>query len=422
MDLITQRISIKDALPEKVLSDYKEKYGVKDDSVFIRKGYIPDEIKFVEGEKAVISYINTAGIDRDAEVTLPEGAIMDAYKENPVVMFGHDYKELPIGKCEKLRLDSKGWQGKTIYANTPKANEVFEYRKAGFPLAESVGFIPIESINAGESGFDELAKDLAKRGAFKRSEIDKIRRIHKKWLMLEYSDVPIPSNPEALQVAIAKGLVLPEFKDDIGKNLIDDIRNAEIVDLTVITKPEENENTIRIPVSEGHDGHKIRTIQISQKEGIQGLYCIDDKVVITYLFDKSKGWDMDKARSWIKEHKSLNVEHGISQNEILDEIDYLKLMLDESGASDKVKESLQRVAQKYLDLGLVWDGKTIQPRMIIKDMEFSKIEESNKEQIKDANQDATIPVNSKEDIVSPKSETPTLEEILNEIKNTKLGG
>ena len=298
MDLITQRMKLKDAFPN--YSDIAEKYGLDvDDAEFIRKGYIPSEIKFVDGEKAVISYINTAAIDRDAEVVLPEGAIMDDYKANPVVMFGHDYKELPVGKCEKLKLDSKGWQGKTVYANTTKANEIFEYRKAGFPLAESVGFIPIESLSQGESGFDDLAKDLAKRGAFKRSDIPKIRRIHSKWAMLEYSDVPIPSNPEALQVAIAKGLVLPEFVDEVESEL----EGEPEITKEIITKPEETEEYIRIPAKgeEGkHEEHRIRTISISDDEGIKALYCGQCKVVITYLFDKSKGWTMAKAKEWVK--------------------------------------------------------------------------------------------------------------------------
>ncbi len=350
MDLITQRLKLKDAFPN--FSDIARRYGVdRDKAEFIRKGYTPTEIKFVDGEKAVVSYINTAAIDRDAEVTLPEGGIMDAYRENPVVMFGHDYKTLPVGKCDSLKLDSKGWQAKTVYANTDKATEIYEYRRAGFPLAESIGFIPIESISQGEAGFDELAKDLVKRGAFKRGDISKIRRIHSKWAMLEYSDVPIPSNPEALQVAIAKGLILPE-------TLIDDIVNAPIVDLTgepkeLVTKPEDTGEFIRIPVDSGnHEGHRIRNIDISQKEGISALYCGTDKVIMTYLFRKDKGWDMAKARAWVKEHEksviisttsnSVNDDEVItaviqpdevilnspraaktSQDEIRDELDYV---------------------------------------------------------------------------------------------------
>ena len=331
MDLITQRMKLKDAFPN--YSDIAEKYGLDvDDAEFIRKGYIPSEIKFVDGEKAVISYINTAAIDRDAEVVLPEGAIMDDYKANPVVMFGHDYKELPVGKCEKLKLDSKGWQGKTVYANTTKANEIFEYRKAGFPLAESVGFIPIESLSQGESGFDDLAKDLAKRGAFKRGDIPKIRRIHSKWAMLEYSDVPIPSNPEALQVAIAKGLILPEVESELEPEIIKD----------VITKPEETDEFIRIPV---RSCEVTATIDISKKEGISALYCGKEKQVRTYLFRKDHDWTMAKAKAWVKEHEGKTARE-ISQEQIIDEIDYLTLMIDERGLNDEAEKAFRNLIKR----------------------------------------------------------------------------
>lgn len=343
MDLITQHMKLKDVFPN--FSDIAQRYGIaKDKAEFIRKGYTPDEIKFVDGEKAVVSYISTATIDRDAEVTLPEGGIMDNYKENPVVMFGHDYKNLPIGKCDSLKLDSKGWQAKTIYANTPKATEIYEYRRAGFPLAESIGFIPIESLSQGDSGFDELAKDLVKRGAFKRGDISKIRRIYSKWLMLEYSDVPIPSNPEALAIAIAKGLILPAVEKDIPKE------GTNIPNL--VTKPEETEGTIRIPVDTGnHEGHRIRTITISDKEGIKALYCGTDKVVMTYLFDKSKDWDMAKAKDWVKEHEKKSLDEllgrtSLSQDEIKDELDYLKTILKDM--SDETKKLAKELAAEIM--------------------------------------------------------------------------
>jgi len=208
MDVITQQLKLKDIFPDAVVGEYADKYGLgKDDVDFIRKGYTTSGVEFTSGEKGVISYVNTAAIDRDAEVVLPEGGIMGDYRNHPVVMFGHDYSELPVGKNEWLKLDDKGWKGKTVYANTKRANEIYEYRKAGFPLAESIGFIPLEITQPGDGDFDDLAKALARRGAFKRSDIPKIRRIYKKWLMLEYSDVPIPSNPEALEIAIEKGLV-----------------------------------------------------------------------------------------------------------------------------------------------------------------------------------------------------------------------
>ncbi|HAB53328.1 MAG TPA: hypothetical protein DCE80_14350 [Ignavibacteriales bacterium] len=95
--------------------------------------------------------------------------------------------------------------------------------------------------------------------------------------------------------------------------------------------PEVTENLIRIPVKgeEGkHDGHNIKTISISETKGIQALYCIDDKVLITYLFDKNK-WTMETAYTWIESHskiyQNVQVEHKLF------EISEVKVSKDESG-------------------------------------------------------------------------------------------
>lgn len=65
-------------------------------------------------------------------------------------------------------------------------------------------------------------------------------------------------------------------------------------------KPEETEQYIRIPV--GNECEVTATINISEKEGIKALYCGKEKRIRTYLFLKSKGWTMDKAKKWVEEH------------------------------------------------------------------------------------------------------------------------
>jgi len=67
-----------------------------------------------------------------------------------------------------------------------------------------------------------------------------------------------------------------------------------------IEKPEETEETIRIPV--GPDCEVTATITISADEGIKALYCGKVKKIRTYLFDKKKkAWTMASAKAWIKE-------------------------------------------------------------------------------------------------------------------------
>ena len=76
-----------------------------------------------------------------------------------------------------------------------------------------------------------------------------------------------------------------------------------------IMKPEENEQTIRIPV--GPECEVTATIVISAEEGIKALYCGRIKKIRTYLFDKRvKAWTMATARAWIKEHSEKALGEG----------------------------------------------------------------------------------------------------------------
>jgi HK97 family phage prohead protease len=204
MDLITTRLKLKDVFPD-LAKDYD------DDAEFIRKGITPADLDIKEDERAIISYINTGAKDRDNEIVLPSGADLKDYRKNPVVLFGHDYNSLPIGKNMWIKSDDKGLIAKTQYANHEEAEKVYQYRKDGFPLAESIGFIPLEyktpTFKDGVGTWEE--KDLDEMGLTEK-DVKGVRAVYTKWSMLEYSDVAVPSNPEAMELAKSKGLVKEE--------------------------------------------------------------------------------------------------------------------------------------------------------------------------------------------------------------------
>jgi len=97
--------------------------------------------------------------------------------------------------------------------------------------------------------------------------------------------------------------------------------------------PEQTDKNIRIPVSGEagkHTDHKIRTIVISDKEGIKALYCIDDKKIITYIFAKNKDWDMETAKKWVEEHSKK--EKKLQEVTIDQDENFVKLLAtDELG-------------------------------------------------------------------------------------------
>jgi len=282
------------------------------------------EVKKV-GERQYEFTASTSTQDRDGEVIDATGWDLKNFKKNPVIMYGHDYKTLPIGKAPRV------WIHNGTLKNTVEfppegtyefADIVERLVDTGYLRTESVGFIP----RKWEDGDGEKAP----------------RRTYTKQELLEISIVPIPSNPDALRNAVEEGVITTK-------------------QFEAITKPEETDEYIRIPIdTSDHKGHRIRTIDISKDEGIRALYCGTDKKVITYLFAKDKGWTMSKAKKWVKDHEksivfsittnSENDDEAIeahlqtndiilhsptktSQEEIRDELDYVDTLITQEGLS-----------------------------------------------------------------------------------------
>ena len=68
---------------------------------------------------------------------------------------------------------------------------------------------------------------------------------------------------------------------------------------------------------------------MSKKDGISGLYCVDDKVITTFIFDSEK-WDKAKAAKWVTEH-TKQVELFIATRISLTDIKVDDVILDSLG-------------------------------------------------------------------------------------------
>jgi predicted amidophosphoribosyltransferase len=189
---ITKTFQLQEIFPD-LAAQIGAQYGLKtDEMTYVVKGLIPSDLQFIEGEHASVDYITTKELDRDGEIVEPEGLDFTYYINHPVVLWVHDYKSLPLGRCAWIKNTPKGTVAKTIYAKHPFAQQVYEYRRDGFPLAKSIGFVPLS--------FQDY--DPRKSGGLKRK--------YDRSLLIEYSDVPVPSNPGALQIAVSKGLLSKE--------------------------------------------------------------------------------------------------------------------------------------------------------------------------------------------------------------------
>jgi phage head maturation protease len=215
----------------KWLKDKSLAEGVKDsilglvenpDDVFVERRFFAPAIEpkgesLKEGERAIIQYVSTRDLDRDNEILMPGGCDLSEFKKAPQVLWGHNYSMPPIGKDIWIKKDELGIKAKTEYADTERGEEVWTLRKGGFLNTSSVGFIPLETTTPEKDDWEETCDELKETWpGFSRIKKN-VRRIIKKWLLLEHSDVSVPANINALTVAVAKGEV--ELSDEIRAEL-----------------------------------------------------------------------------------------------------------------------------------------------------------------------------------------------------------
>lgn len=137
-------------------------------------------------ERSLVVTISTRARDRHGDILDPSGVRLERFRKNPVVLYGHDYDGLPIAKSlwERVRETDTGLElvaKPQFHLDTELSREVWALIEKGILSAWSVGFIPElwEPIGDEQGGFNV-----------------------KKWDLLEYSSVPVPSNFEALTHAL----------------------------------------------------------------------------------------------------------------------------------------------------------------------------------------------------------------------------
>lgn len=141
------------------------------------------------GNGVLEAIITTSSVDRHNENIETAGITYKDYMQNPIVLYGHDYEGLPIGKALKLTKQA-GTQIKARFQlaveEYPFAATVYEMIKGGYLNAVSIGGIVRE--------WSEDYRTIIKMD------------------MVEFSVVPVPANPEALITSRA-------FEEATGKSV-----------------------------------------------------------------------------------------------------------------------------------------------------------------------------------------------------------
>ena len=126
--------------------------------------------------------LSTDDVDRHGDVVCADGWRLEAYRENPVLLWAHDYRHPAIGRAAPVWTEPHRLLAKVEFAPSAFAQEVASLYAAGFQWGVSVGFRPIRWEERRDS----------RSGAF----------IGLKYLeqeLLEVSAVPVPANRSALR-------------------------------------------------------------------------------------------------------------------------------------------------------------------------------------------------------------------------------
>lgn len=165
-------------------------------------------VKAVDDVNGIITFLGTTPTkDRWNEIVDPQGVILDNYRKNPVFLWAHNYQVLPIGKSLAEKVTPYGIEFDIKFDLADQfAKEVYRKYKEGYLQATSIGFIPLE--------WEDIEDSTGRV------------RVYRKWELLELSAVPVPANPDALQMALRKAASLEEFSailEEEGEKMLEDL-------------------------------------------------------------------------------------------------------------------------------------------------------------------------------------------------------
>lgn len=172
----------------------------------LRKKTLQFEIKQVGSEEdRVLRFIGSDDSeDRDNDVIEVNGWQLENYLKNPVFLWAHDYRQPPVGQALQVWTEDSKLMFDIKFATRdqyPFADVVYQLYKGGFLRATSVGFRP-------------LAWEQRTEGEGQNRRVIGLR--FTKQELLELSAVPVPANPNALQVARSKGIDTSPLEEQLG--------------------------------------------------------------------------------------------------------------------------------------------------------------------------------------------------------------
>ncbi len=236
----------------------------------IFKNFEAVETKVADSEpRTLVVKISTPTPDRSKDTVQPDGMNADNFLKNPVVMFAHNYADMPIAKCTGLKVQDTGILATVQFPDEgvyDKADTIYTMYKEGFLSAWSIGFMPVDYEENEQGGYN-----------------------FKSWELFEFSSVPVPDNPEALTVMRSKGInvdaVLEDHKENADEQTEDEpaeddetepyTDDTKVTDLTVGDLKDIFEDVLE----SGDDDDETKQVEpVKQKD-------VDEILALSYVLD-----------------------------------------------------------------------------------------------------------------------------------------
>ena len=160
-----------------------------------------------DDERTAINFASTRSVDRDNEIVVPGGVDLKVFKTSPVLLWGHNWSEPPIGSDKSIGIDKTGFGilAKSELADTPRGNDIFALLKGEHLRTSSIGFMTTEFVRNGSPQFGVLVDKFVKEWAeLTKKAAAKLSGFITKSILLEHSLVSIPANAEALVIAVSE--------------------------------------------------------------------------------------------------------------------------------------------------------------------------------------------------------------------------
>lgn len=150
--------------------------------------------------------ISNSAKDRYGESIVMEGIMIDAYMQNPVVLWGHDYSALPLGRTLQLTREAGNLVALVQFDTdlSEFANTVYQQILRGTISAASIGGL-VKAYGLTEEN---------------TTDWETIAELE----MVEWSVVPVPANPEALVLSKQFGMdeleLQKQYRDFVSSAII----------------------------------------------------------------------------------------------------------------------------------------------------------------------------------------------------------